>query len=360
PTKKRRKYKPYIIPYSQFTKLIICHLGRTHNIHHRSASPFHLAEEDLRLGNLKFVPKGEDDEVFRMPIPNELISNNIKNAPYYNAYMEMVTKHDRKDIAEKEEKKKPGTAKQLKSKPVKEKSSKPAPTPNLIEHRGGLQLLKRHQLDPMCNHRMTHPQILFVSLCLLWMLKQEKTDEPDQGRAGSDPGKTPKSRPPLDQAFMNEDQARPDPQESHTALAGPNPEPTHDDFMANVYPNVHESLKFPADEHVIIEDPLSLTGTLSSMKNLDDAYTIGDQFLNEKSTKDEPGKLNVEAEVVSMVTVPIYQASSLVPQLSTTVIDLSPSKHVSFTTQTPILTATTTTTTTLLLSPPPQKQSTTD
>nr|GFA54863.1 hypothetical protein [Tanacetum cinerariifolium] len=140
PTKNGRKYKPYIIPYSQFTKLIICHLGRTHNIHHRSASPFHLAKEDLRLGNLKFVPKGEDDEVFRMPIPNELISNNIKNAPYYNAYMEMVTKHDRKDIAEKEEKKKPGTAKQLKSKPVKEKSSKPAPTPNLREH-SSLQLV---------------------------------------------------------------------------------------------------------------------------------------------------------------------------------------------------------------------------
>ncbi|GKE86708.1 hypothetical protein Tco_1560450 [Tanacetum coccineum] len=36
------------------------------------------------------------------------------------------------------------------------------------------------------------------------------------------------------------------------------------------------------------------------MKNLDDAYTTGDQFLNDKSTKDESGKLNVEAKVVSM------------------------------------------------------------
>ncbi|GJV59969.1 hypothetical protein Tco_1466069 [Tanacetum coccineum] len=41
-----------------------------------SASLFHLAEQDLRLGNLKFVSKGEADEVFGMPIPNELISNN--------------------------------------------------------------------------------------------------------------------------------------------------------------------------------------------------------------------------------------------------------------------------------------------
>nr|GFA87377.1 hypothetical protein [Tanacetum cinerariifolium] len=157
----------------------------------------------------------------------------------------------------------------------------------------------------------------------------------------------------LYQEFMNEDQARPDPRESRAALAGPNPEPRHDDFMANVYPNVHESLKFLADEHVIIEEPLSSTWSFSSMKNLDYAYTIGDQFLNDKSTED-----NVEAEVVSMVIVPIYQASSSAPPLSTPVIDLSQPKPVSPTTQAPIFTATTTTT--LPLPPPPQQQSITD
>ncbi|GKC10140.1 hypothetical protein Tco_1001750 [Tanacetum coccineum] len=129
PTKKGRKDKPHVIPYCRFTKLIICHLGRIHNIHQRSASPFHLTEEDIRLGNLKFVSKGEVDEVFGMPIPNEMISNNINNAPYYNAYLEMVAKHDRKIAAEKEGKKKPATVKQLKPKPAKEKSSKPVPAP---------------------------------------------------------------------------------------------------------------------------------------------------------------------------------------------------------------------------------------
>ncbi|GKA65582.1 hypothetical protein Tco_0765289 [Tanacetum coccineum] len=146
-------------------------------------------------------------------------------------------------------------------------------------------------------------------------------------QAGSDPGKKPESRPPPEQVFMDEDQAGPDPGVSRVALAGPKPEPTHEEFMANVYPDVHESLKFLADEHVILEEPLSSSGTLSCMKNLDDAYTIGDQFINDKSTEDEPGKLNMESEVVSMVTVPPHQASSLVPPLSTPVIDLlSPSK----------------------------------
>ncbi|GKA81243.1 hypothetical protein Tco_0787935 [Tanacetum coccineum] len=162
---------------------------------------------------------------------------------------------------------------------------------------------------------------------------EEKTDEIDEGQAGSDPGKTPKSRPPPEQVFIEEDQAGPDPGENSVALAGPDPKPTHNEFMANVYPKVQESLKFPADEHVILEDPLSSTGTLSSMKNLEDAYTIGDQFLNDKSTEDEPRKLNVEAEVVSMVTVLIYQASSSFLPLSTPVIDLSPPKLVSSTTQ---------------------------
>ncbi|GKA95532.1 hypothetical protein Tco_0817570, partial [Tanacetum coccineum] len=137
---KGKKTKPHVIPYYWFTKLIICHLGRTHNIHQRSVSLFHLAEEDHRHGNLKFIPKGEEDEVFGMQIPKELVMNNIRNAPYYNAYLEMVAKHDQKTTAEEggkkksatkaDKSKKPATAKQLKMKPVKEKSSKPAPTQN--------------------------------------------------------------------------------------------------------------------------------------------------------------------------------------------------------------------------------------
>nr|GEX56380.1 hypothetical protein [Tanacetum cinerariifolium] len=149
---------------------------------------------------------------------------------------------------------------------------------------------------------------------------EEKTTKLDQVQAGSDPGKTLESRPPPEQEFMEEDQAGPD-------------------------------LELPVDEHVILEEPLSSSGALSSMKNLDDAYTFRDQFLNDKSTKHEPGKLNIDSEVVSMVTVRIHQASSSVPSLSIPIIDLSPPKLVPATTQAPIFTATTKTTTTTLLLP---------
>nr|GEV27367.1 hypothetical protein [Tanacetum cinerariifolium] len=65
-----------------------------------------LWEDDHRIRNLKFVPKGEEDEVFGMKIPKELITVNIRNTPYYNAYLEMVAKHDRKIVAKEGGKKK--------------------------------------------------------------------------------------------------------------------------------------------------------------------------------------------------------------------------------------------------------------
>nr|GEY47528.1 hypothetical protein [Tanacetum cinerariifolium] len=462
PTKKGRKDKPQIIPYFWFTKLIICHLGRIHNIHQRSKSPFHLAEEDLRLGNLKFVPKGKKDEVFGMPILNELISNNTRNTSYYNAYLEMVAKHKRRIATEKEGKKKPTTTKQPKLKPANEKSSKPSPVPkpkatkeklaksspakpskmgNVLKTRKGKKVTRplpvvegkgkaiateeqaaqsllvlhtpkiRTTTDqfilpmwtPATEERSTGPSaqpqddtstnIVHESPSpadaetgadsnkttsegdteILQIDEdqgkdvdnqvnlEEKTTKLDQGQAGSNIGKTPESRPPPEQEFMEEDHAGPDPGVSRVALSGPNPKPTHEEFMDNVYPDVHGSLKLPVNEHVILEEPLSSSGTLSSMKDLNDAYTFGDQFLNDKSTEDELDKLNMDSEVVSMVTVPIHLASSSVSSLSTPIIDLSLPKPVPATTHAPIFTATTsTTTTTFLLLPPLPQQSTSD
>ncbi|GJY12491.1 hypothetical protein Tco_0381800 [Tanacetum coccineum] len=143
------------IPYCRFTKLIICYMGRTYNIHQRSESPFHLTEEDLRLGNLKFVSKGEKDEVFGMQIPKELITNNIRKAPYFKAYLEIIAKHEqniytnvkgmKKSAPKADQSKKLVSAKQPKPapskpampapakqpKPVKEKSSKPSSLKNV-------------------------------------------------------------------------------------------------------------------------------------------------------------------------------------------------------------------------------------
>nr|GEU39613.1 hypothetical protein [Tanacetum cinerariifolium] len=278
-----------------------------------------------------------------------------RNALYYNAYLEMVAKHDRKITVEHRGKKKPATAKQPKPKPAKEKSSKPAPVPKpkaTKENPAKPSLRRTPAMEEGLTGPSAQPQddtsadIVQESLSLAdaetdvdsdkttsrsnteilqidedqgkyvenQVNLEENTFKLDQGQAGSDPGKTPKSRPPQEQEFMEEDQAETDPGVSRVALTGPNPEPTYEEFMANVYPDVHGSLKLPADEHVILEETLSSFRILSSIKNLDDAYTFGDQFLNDKSTEDEPGKLNMDSEVVFMVTVLIHQASSLQQQ----------------------------------------------
>ncbi|GKE96464.1 hypothetical protein Tco_1581319, partial [Tanacetum coccineum] len=185
---------------------------------------------------------------------------------------------------------------------------------------------------------------------------EERTFELDEGQAGSDRSNTIESRSP-----PNEDQAGPNLGQSHVALGGPNLEPMHEDFIATVYPKVHKSLKHTTEEHAFLENPPSSLGSLSSVKNLDDAFTFCDQLIDDKPTEEEPGKANMESEIESMVTVLIHQASSSVPPLSTPIIDLTPPKAVSPLAQEPVFTATTATkTTTLLPPPPPQQQSTTD
>ncbi|GKE28231.1 hypothetical protein Tco_1443615, partial [Tanacetum coccineum] len=63
--------------------------------HPRPESPLYLPTKEPILGYLKFSAKGTKREVFRMPIPNELITDDIREADYYDAYLEKVAKHQR-------------------------------------------------------------------------------------------------------------------------------------------------------------------------------------------------------------------------------------------------------------------------
>ncbi|GJR37237.1 retrovirus-related pol polyprotein from transposon TNT 1-94 [Tanacetum coccineum] len=61
-----------------------------HIIHRRPESPVHVIGDDFPLGKLKFVPKGEKDEVFGKPIPKELTTKAIQTSPYYQQYLDML------------------------------------------------------------------------------------------------------------------------------------------------------------------------------------------------------------------------------------------------------------------------------
>ncbi|GKC62901.1 hypothetical protein Tco_1095499, partial [Tanacetum coccineum] len=66
-----------------------------HKFHPRLESPLHLPTKEPILGYLKFSAKGTKREVFGMPIPNELIIDDIRGADYYGAYLQKVAKHQR-------------------------------------------------------------------------------------------------------------------------------------------------------------------------------------------------------------------------------------------------------------------------
>nr|GEV37153.1 hypothetical protein [Tanacetum cinerariifolium] len=101
-----------------------------------------------------------------------------------------------------------------------------------------------------------------------------------------------------------------------------NPEQLDKEFTTTAYPNVLENLKLLSEDPVILEEPASSTGTLSSLYNLEKELSFTDQFFVEKKQEEEPGKTNAEAEVQSIVSIPIHQDTSLVPPITTSVIVL--------------------------------------
>ncbi|GJU63449.1 hypothetical protein Tco_1245284 [Tanacetum coccineum] len=196
----------------------------------------------------------------------------------------------------------------------------------------------------------------------------------DEGQVRSDPGKQDEG-----QARSNPgDAAESQPQSSHVVHARPNLEhmdldttdspkqqnleQMDEEFTTTTYPNVQENLKLPNEGQVVFEEPTSSTRTLSSLQILEKDLSFTDQFLMEKSHEDEPEKAIIDSEVQSMVTVPIQQDTSLVPPMTTSVIDLTTSQCDSSTIHAPLLTSTATTTTiatTTTLPPPPQPQQST-
>nr|GEU73027.1 E-beta-farnesene synthase [Tanacetum cinerariifolium] len=336
--------------------------------------------DDFLLGNLKFVPKGKKDEVFGKPIPQELITEAIQNLEYYEKYLEMVAhKPTAKEDGKKKTTSKTEKPKQLaptkQSKSMKEKPSKPNPSKK-ISNSKVMKVYKGKRSDHLVdeedeeNEPTSKPQVeddeYNLQRDLQKLKKQSTTDQyifqrwilvtqdastgpsaqphddtsanmvrdtlsPADAETGTDTKKSNSE----ERIHMEEDQAGSNPRQSHVVFAGPNPEPMHEDFVATIYPQVHKILKLTPEEQVHMENPPSSSGTLSFIKNVDVAFTFGDQFLNDKLTE-EPGKANMETEVESMVTIPIHQASSSAPPLSTPIINLTPPKPISLLTQEPV------------------------
>ncbi|GKD06858.1 hypothetical protein Tco_1186543, partial [Tanacetum coccineum] len=193
----------------------------------------------------------------------------------------------------------------------------------------------------------------------------------DEGQAGPDPGKQDKGHAGPNPA----DDAEPQPQSTSVVHAGPNlehtdvevtdassqpqPEQIDEGFIATTYPRVQENLKLTFDEHVILEEPISSTGTLSSLQHLAKDFSFGDQFFNDKPSEADNEKTTADTQAESMVSVIIHQDTFAVPPMTSIVIDLisrpdSPNVHRPLPTTSTATATTTTIMTTLPLPPQPQ------
>ncbi|GJT63869.1 hypothetical protein Tco_1015349 [Tanacetum coccineum] len=163
----------------------------------------------------------------------------------------------------------------------------------------------------------------------------------------SDPEQAHEALAGPDPEPMKEDQTGSDSGKLHVSLAGPNPEHMDDEFLATAYPKVHENLKLITDERVIDDKPESHSGSMSSMKNLDDTFNFGDQFLYDKPTEDDQEKSKVREESDSTIPDTIHQTVTSTPPVIAPFTDVSSTQPSSLVTPPPINTEATTITTSL-------------
>ncbi|GJV69242.1 hypothetical protein Tco_1484751, partial [Tanacetum coccineum] len=338
----KKKATLIVIPSVRFTKLIIFYLQHKHKFHPRPESPLHLPTEEPILGYLKFSAKGTKREVFGMPIPNELITDDIRGTDYYNAYLKKVQANT--DILLVAKKRTLKRSLQLIDEVVDE--GIPLTEPGFDDLEADTQSLTESDTE---SDEEVPPVV--------------KSGAPDEGQAGPNPGNDIRGPQTLTTPVIMLTK----PLNTGPVLRPTNRYQVHhnekidEEFTATAYPNIQENLKLTVDDPVIPEEPVSSTGTLSSLQHLAKDFSFGDQFFNDKPSEANNEKTTADTEAESMVSITIHQDTSVIPPMTSPVIDLvsvpdSPTVHQTLPTTT-AATATTTTTTILTTIPlPPQPQ----
>ncbi|GJV30753.1 hypothetical protein Tco_1391153 [Tanacetum coccineum] len=149
--RRKKKTAHLLIPSVRFTKLIIHHLRTKHNIHPRTGSPLHYSHEESILNTLRFVGK-DGREIFGLLIPDALLTDEIKGAPYYSDYQEHIAKYQQFLDAERGKAEERGATessnatKVTKPKATKETPDEPSPAKR---SKGGLVGKRRKLKSPL-------------------------------------------------------------------------------------------------------------------------------------------------------------------------------------------------------------------
>ncbi|GJY61101.1 retrovirus-related pol polyprotein from transposon TNT 1-94 [Tanacetum coccineum] len=384
-----KKTPHLLIPNVMFTKLIIHHLKTKHDIHPRTGSALHYSHEENVLNTLRYIRK-DGREIFGMPIPDTLLTDTIKRAPYYNGYLEHVAEYQCY-LDEEHDKADDKTPKPTSSQP-----SKPTPTPTkpsqkdqgkkrklVKETSDAPSSAKRSKACKVTKKRIAKSPLKLVdepsdegvrvkesayneeeaNLQRALELSLKEQGEQTQGLACPIVLREHDSRriqPLSDVQGMGKEKRR-TPMPTETSRHAESP--SLDVELALTDSETESNNEVPkintGDQDEGQAGPNPGERTLSSLQNLEKDLSFTYQFFVEKPQEEELGKTNAATEVQSMVLVPIHQDTSSIPSMTTPVIDLTKSQSNS-----PLPTSTTTistimTTITTLLPPPPQPQQST-
>nr|GEW77658.1 reverse transcriptase domain-containing protein [Tanacetum cinerariifolium] len=189
------------------------------------------------------------------------------------------------------------------------------------------------------------------------------TDEQTKGHARPDPGNAEATQPmPSHVVHAKSDRKHMDLDVADVSTQPP-PEQMDEGFTAMAYLKVQENLKLTVEEQVLLEEPASSSGTLSSLQHLTKDLSFGDLFFSNKPSGADNDKATAETEAELMVSITIQQDMSSIPPMTTPIINLisrrkSPKVHQLL--KATAIETTTTTTTTILPPPSQQQQSTAD
>nr|GEW46610.1 copia protein [Tanacetum cinerariifolium] len=268
----------------------------------------------LLIPSIRFIEKDER-EIFGMPIPDALLTDEIKGAPYYGEYQEHISMYhnyldaehgmaEERGATESPKATKPKAAKAIK--PAMRKIRKPKSSLKLVDEPSVEDV---HVEEPAYNEEEANIQ---WALELSLKEQEERTQgpahpvvikEPDSKRIQPLPEVQRKGKEKVvdEQAAhdlltllnpKNKSHARSNPgdaaesqlQSSHVVHVGlnlehidleatdasihQNPEQMDEEFTTTAYPNVHENLKLPSEDHVILEEPASSNRTCLLYKTL--------------------------------------------------------------------------------------------
>nr|GEV95014.1 retrovirus-related Pol polyprotein from transposon TNT 1-94 [Tanacetum cinerariifolium] len=129
---------------------------------------------------------------------------------------------------------------------------------------------------------------------------QADPNKQPEGQAGPDPGNAESSQP-MPSLVVH---AGSDREHMDLDVADVSPQPLHEQmdegFITMAYPKVQENLKLTVEEQVLLEEPASSSGTLSSLQHLTKDLSFGDLFFSDKPSKANHDKATAETEAESM------------------------------------------------------------